>query len=1647
MPIGASNLSLQELPPSLESDPTAHPGPPATSLHQELPFGELTWENFERLCLRLARTSSDVERCRLYGTRGQSQEGIDLYARRTPAEKYTVYQCKREKDFGPTKIATAVAVFLNGNWVERAERFVLCTKEDLRTAQRTEEIERQTTTLKRKSVDFLVWDASELNILLKNEPLIIDDFFGRAWVEAFCGETGLGLVRKRLDGPRATAVRNDLKKLYTVTFKADDPGLPVSLMDSRYLPLEERYVVPDVVVARSPSQGVSRPSEQVSEATQQELAGPSSDDQSSSDAERSPKPNRERRSRLRQSVDEWLKDKRNAVILAGPGSGKSTLLRFVALDLLSASSRFTALSSVHNNRLPVWVPFGFWTALVATDSTAEHSIEDVVWRWLHHLASDNLWPSVKAAMDDQRLLLLVDGLDEYRSDAAAGTALRQLQIFVELRNCPAILTSRPLGYQRLPALTGDWQTAHLAEFTPEQQRQFVSIWTRFRLSNDGNNSTEAELDPRVSAEVERFETDLQRNSALRELAGTPLLLGILLYLSFSNLPLPQNRFQAYRRMIDHLIAEHPKARQRAASLTATVGLDFLADDFRKILAALAFRLFTSHPEGTIEQSDALVAVREFLSDTEIGFGHDFSTARKAAERVIAEGETSLGVLVERAPGLYAFLHRAFLEHLCATHITSLPFDEQLRRIEEHCAEPQWREVILGVSYLTARSNDVRQIVARLRQKSTVSMTPFLIETILCEIGVGVPACPSDVCLELCIRSIKEIETGSWMPHRVTLLRLLLSGIHSPKVQRLIRSRLSDWYPCRSFWRRDLYSFLAENGLDEPVREVLFRGLLDEQSYIQGAAADAIANLATREPHLADTLLAMLARPNSVAVIAAVSETLLRGWLDHPVWNDLEDRLRHSASIELRQIGIWRRIRANRHDERDKSELLWMASRDATLGVRGSSTVTAAIIEGWPGDLEIRDEAIACANRRVYAPDALYPGAAVRILIDGYSNDPIATSALCELIRNEEHAFPDSHHTWKLISEKYVGNPGMIAAADDWLERRSAHHYPEVSFASRLGWTSTAKRILLKNLDVWVPFWAAEALLDGWGMDDPEVAQAITALSNSEKGAEIGHLFPRIILDRHSCFTKLVGMLESPDCRDPARVLAGICEVMTPDDRERVLEAGLKWIKQQILSHRERVVELLFRSFSDDARALSLARRELKRRDGNWTAVVKAYGHLQEIRSEAIKMASPLPSELRSEIVDVLEANAASDQEAFELLSLFDLEYEPSLKTKGTIAYCRALKRSGRPAQETVDYLAKALTSGGPDYESRRQSAVCGLDLLGRLDVLDSVRRDAADRLPIGVSSGMGSNDIFVQYLLSNWLRVQSSLGGSFEETFFRGGMAHDLSWWSQVAPFADGYPAVRDTLLSIIEGVQNQQLYSELLLFLGRNRPRSALLRDHCRQIIKGDGLPSGRWIEVDTASFLLGRDFHEDQDLISELTASDAARYGRFDNVQWALCELSPSAEIVGAAFNEMKEGNAEKDVISVQGITEMHLLCICGTANEVFDGLMDFVSRLHGDLIYHAAAFLRPVLRRVKDDVELQSMLRDVLSRPRSISELCSAAHILYRAVGPDELRLWCLEKAIQKDDGSPLYSPVGFDLTTGIVATRWEVGMHILNDTVNP
>jgi hypothetical protein len=107
-----------------------------------LPFGQLSWETFERLCLRLAAESRDARYARLYGRRGQAQEGIDIYVRRSTG-RYEVWQSKRYERFSAAKIEKAVDTFVNAAWRERSDTFVLCVRAPLQDTKQQDEIERQ----------------------------------------------------------------------------------------------------------------------------------------------------------------------------------------------------------------------------------------------------------------------------------------------------------------------------------------------------------------------------------------------------------------------------------------------------------------------------------------------------------------------------------------------------------------------------------------------------------------------------------------------------------------------------------------------------------------------------------------------------------------------------------------------------------------------------------------------------------------------------------------------------------------------------------------------------------------------------------------------------------------------------------------------------------------------------------------------------------------------------------------------------------------------------------------------------------------------------------------------------------------------------------------------------------------------------------------------------------------------------------------------------------------------------------------------------------------------------------------------------------------------------------------------------------------
>ena len=1217
--------SSTSIPSWLETPAVSKIDPPVDTKLQELPLEKLRWEDFERLCLRLVRLEASVEHCQLYGERGQKQEGIDLYARQKFAEKYRVYQCKRVQSFGPAKIRKAVSDFLAGEWANKTNTFVLCTTKSLRSKKCVDELEKQSILLKETAITLLPWDRDELSIRLKGIPNLVDDFFGRGWVAAFCGQEEANKLGKKLDISKVFEFRKKFAEFYRRVFNTHDPGLPiVTLGEVSSLALEERYVFPDVYDWRSIT---TQPHAEVKES---QISHDEMKERAFGDTvfEGEQQTIRSQRPRIayqqRQMVGSWLAAGEHSIVLGGPGSGKSTLLRFVAIDLLEESPRLNLLSQKWGQFLPVWVPFALWTKMISIQATAPCSLSEILYSWLKSWDEERLWPLIQNVLEDERLLLLVDGLDEWTNESAARIALDRLLVFIGQRNTPAIITSRPHGFNRLGLQTSGWQLGELSDFSTTQQKQLLRIWFFHRLRNVYKDLTVPEVERKAIAETEDFFKELQRSPDLRELSKVPLLLCLLIYHRIHNARLPQSRFKAYDSLIDHLISTHPQ-RRRAAALLSDASSELSDDDVKRILAYLGYYIQEQFEEGLIDHDKAGSIVEEYLKDCERGFGFQPPEAHRYCREVLEVSENTIGILVRRSPTEIGFFHRAFQEYLASYHLSRIPFADQLSVIETRLADPQWREIILGLFQITSRAEDIKQFVACIKEKTGMAnlVERHAIELLFCEIAFGDFNCPVNLGRELAQETFEQVELGGWMPHRERLLQGILDGLRSTKMKEIVRQKLKNWFPCRAKWRESIFIAMESWPLLPEVVMCLWKGIYDEETINQRAAARALGDLAKGDLETGNRTASLARNAIDPKIRAAAVEALLRGWPDHEGIEGILNNTRLSMSPELRLVSILGRIQRKTQTEKDQEELISLGSWEAGLDYNWRPDVALALMSGWPQSPNTKNACFKALRERRQDREQLEIELATRILLEGYPQDEDVTNFCVHNIKYEKHPFPLLHipDPWHLVSQNFKDNPLLVEAIDEWIPNQQ-YNEPEISMAALVGRTTKVKAKLISLLDRSFPHWAAGALIEGWGMEDSEVAERLIEFASrpASKASQIGFLLPQIIKDKAICRSRLLQLLRDPECKRPDFVMQGLKALGNTQGDAEVVDTVLKLIPNRQGWRHENVVALLILGYSSDQRVKDVAKQEFSKRDGCYGAIASAYGNDEEFRQKIIDIA-------------------------------------------------------------------------------------------------------------------------------------------------------------------------------------------------------------------------------------------------------------------------------------------------------------------------------------------------------------------------------------------------------------------------------------------
>lgn len=1454
--------SLSALAPlAVLSPPDAVPSvlPVATRV-QVLPFDTLSWENFERLCHRLTALDGDVEHCARYGRQGDAQEGIDIFARQSDG-RYHCLQAKRHRSFGAAKLRNAVDLFLAGSWAERTARFTIAVQAPLRSIEVQEEIERQATRLATCGIAFVALDGEDLTDRLRGQPELVDDFFGRPWVSALLGQDVANRLGTRLDGDAFARVRAQLARVYEAQFQFVDPGSFGSIGDEDGRPaltLLERFLKPDILVRetvrsleRADITGTEGSQNASSASALSLIAEPNSTRQSDAIAN----------SRMRRlPLVEWLIDGQRLVLLGDAGSGKSTLLRVVALDLLHGQTHFPELATRWGQHIPVYVPFARWSSQGARDGNPI-GIKEIVRRSLEQLLTASVVDLLDRAIDDQRVLLLVDGLDEWSSEQAARATLSALVTTVEAHGVPVIVSGRPQGLSRIGALPANWKRGTVAPLSIDQQAAIAGRWFgRYAATApDANGLSEAGLRTGL------FMADLARDANLATLAVVPLLLIGLVTLALRGQILPRTRGDIYDQLVRILLEIHPNSRATASGDTEPRFRHATDPDQRRAaIARLAFAVREQTGGAGMLQTAARDILRTYLASPQ-GFDLADINASAAASEILSVNAETQGLIVEKALGEIGFVHASFEEFLGAEHIGGWPFSEIEAFVRAHAGEGRWRNVITNLLGRIQRRDEFDRLVAIIEEPDSDELACFNRQFLLGDIAFGAGVRAPATTKRLALTTMRRVETEDWLPARREALASVLKSLPDPALKAGIEQRLARWLPARSSYERS--SLIGEFGKWQPtaqLQDLLFQAMHDEDRGVQRAAAAAYAKAFSSSAEACQRLLDGLAHTRDLASAAALLESLALGWADALEATSLFREAWYSHAADLRLVGILGLAATGAATDEMRDAALRGQNFSSDVSYPYRELAVTMLMKFWPGDETLVKSALSRASGNF---DSLWEhdGASAYLMESPVDREEVRAWILAEFGSEFPFNVGSDNRIWSQVGRFAAADPEIRAAANAyWCEpnNRLINMHMMPGYVAQVADPPVAAalvEVLGEKKNNFDRHWALSALLAGWGRLHPEVKPAIDAITDAadEDLDDLVALLPKIMPDKAVARERLIRMGTRVKVRRD--LLAIGLEACGCDAADNEAVAAILAFPEQLRGLFDPSYPL-FRAFGAHANVRALALARIHEADAPLAAIAIGYADAPEFATVLFDAAVPLPVDLRTQVVEVA-ATGATGTALEAMLGQAMLETDPELRTRMVIAHHRALPLEAHD-EARQELLAKAVGVGF-NYKSVRAAALSGLVTIGALNALATLE-DRGKPVVLETTGDLIEGIASVERLVcERFAEFEEVFGDSLPDRFKSLGSGSRFAEILSAAPSAS--PAARAAFLALAERGEIPRT-PQALRILATERPHSELLLTRCWETLDRREHRNDRAMDNAEVGLILRDHFSDDMDVRQQL-------------------------------------------------------------------------------------------------------------------------------------------------------------------------------------
>jgi hypothetical protein len=1111
---------------------------------------------------------------------------------------------------------------------------------------------------------------------------------------------------------------------------------------------------------------------------------------------------------------------------------------------------------------------------------------------------------------------------------------------------------------------------------------------------------------------------LAKSADLSQLAETPLLLLLLLYLYIENIPLPDSRFAAYDFVINHFVREHPLGKRTAASLTSEPD-SLNGEEIRNAMAFLAAIVQEQFPTGVLAENEIRPLLESFLKDEGLGLGLSSKETRHVLKYFTNLEEGSLGLLVSQGHGNLGFFHRSLQEFLASVHFARQPLDVQKAALKQHLPDSRWHEVLLGIIWLCRRNSDAETFAKVLEETQLEPADESARYEVLANVAFGdfrlSPLRARDLAEAVC----NQIESSQVSSHRARLLTHVLAGLVSKKTRQIAQQRLRRWIFARpSRWQ--MGASLSVWPRDDLTWSVLYRALYDEELFMKRGAGNAIAIVFKGDLQKADLIARLALSSLDYQQRAVALVCLADGWPDYAGIKEAFGSAVRSSGLDLKLAGISAKVRLGLQDGNDLSEMMKLARPrfHGGLDYWWRDEAIRTLVKGWQGNALLKESCLKGARRGYAHSDSMDSELSETVVVNAFPQDAEVAHFIAARLA-QPHPLEMHTGVWEALPRNFRSNEVVVQALDEWVGKLEKQHIRqvEVSYAALVGRTEAMKNKLLNSLDGWVPFWAVRSLLEGWGMADAAVSEHLRNAALSERAWEIAHHIPAILDNPHEARNRLVDLLRNPSSRRLDLIVDGLSRLSDRGDEEEIVAICLdRFGSDRTISFKDMFLHSLIVTFKNHQSIRRLSLEQLDMREPPLGAIGEAFASDTEIRNRVGEQLTPLNTDLRTQIVSEL-GSSPDIRFGLELLRQWDSEGNAEVKTLAAMRYNSILSERGEDTNQSLTQLGDMFPCYGPDHQERRQAALAGLLTLGALDaVKDKVECIGFEGKPVVVelSHGSKSNRVLLECIGKHWEHLKKSLQGDFSRLFWRTGQPAEF--WEEVALVGADYPSLARDILYECDQQPHLFFASNVLTMIARLDPHSERLLDNCLRVIAGNTQRYNWFDDAETASSLLADQFRGDTGVEKRLLGLSRGDWVP-TGVLMALCKGWPDSELLAQWQNdpEVTDRCHEAGVLYPK----------YATAKRAEMGAF-----LESDLRWaelnrlHATGLVRPVMARIRNDSLVTAHLFDYLTRSSNptVKATFSACIAASGPLTPEQASWYGEEIARQSRLQSPDF---GFDL----------------------